>query len=338
MKTGKLITRLVYFFLAGGLIFYSCKKDSTTNSTKPPLTTSQSLQVQNSDAQDAVADKTEEDVDGKLDELQNNNYSVGSAKSLSAGLTDTLVISVNHPDTTFYPKVVTLTFYNLKDSSALENITKNGQIVVTINRPDASHPRLISRVFSFNHFSVTTDSTTIIVNGTRTVARQKIAAKFNGLQSVRFAVTDNITASTNWAIATTGKTDTLKFTRVVNRVRTAVTHFRNVIYKPTLLHFLYRHVFSSDTISYTGTVTGVNEAGNTYTKTITTPLTVTVYKGTLVISSGTMTIVSGTNSYTVTFEKDPDHKHFTLVTVTNNQTGTTKSFDRWFGRLFRRWW
>jgi hypothetical protein len=66
---------------------------------------------------------------------------------------------------------------------------------------------------------------------------------------------------------TTGKTDTLKFTRNVNKVRTAVYHFRNVIYRPLdPIHFLFRYVASSDTISYIGTVTGIDEKGDAYSK------------------------------------------------------------------------
>jgi hypothetical protein len=339
MKANKIVFNLLTVFVAGGLIFYSCKKESSSTAAKPSLTGSQTLQVQNADAQDAIADKTEEDIDSKLDELQNNNYVAGNMKALADGLTDTVVITVNHPDTTFYPKVVTLTFYNLRDSSAFENITKNGQIVVTVSRPDMNHPRLISRIINFNHFSVTTDSTIFTINGIRTVNRQKVSLKYKGLQSIRLAVTDNISAATNWAVVSTGKTDTLKFTRIVNKVRTAVTHFRNVIYVPNdLLHFRFRHIFSTDTLTYNGTVTGINEAGATYSKTISSPLTITEYRGSLVISSGTIAYVSGANSYQITFEQDPAHKHYTLVTVTNNQTGTTKSFDRRFGRLFRRWW
>ena len=186
---------------------------------------------------------------------------------------------------------------------------------------------------------MTTDTTTIKLNGTRLVSRQKVAFKYNGLQSVRISVTDNITSAMNFAVVTTGKTDTLKFTRNVNRVRTAVTHFRNFIYKPgDLLHFLFRHIASSDSITYVGTVTGINEKGDTYTKTITSHLIVTNYRGSLVITSGTMTDVAGTNSFEITFKADPSHKHLTLVTVTNNLTGKTKSFDRRFGLMFRRWW
>jgi hypothetical protein len=338
MKTRKIIFRLFFFFLAGSLSLSSCKKETSTSSENP-ISSQQTIQVQNSDAQDAIADKTEEDIDNKLDELQNNNYAATISKSLFANLTDTVVITIDHPDTTTFPKVVTLTYYSYKDSSANENIIKNGKITVTITSANPTHRKLVSRAFIFDNFAVTTDSTTILLNGTRTVSRQKEAVKFTGLQSVRISVTDNITAAMKFTVATTGKNDTLYFTRNVNKVRIAISHFRNVIYKPLdLLHFLFRHVASSDTITYAGTVTGINEEGNTYTKTITSPLTITEYKGSLVVSSGTITYVVGTDSYEITFQVDPSHKHFTLVTITNNLTGKTKSFDRRFGRIFKKWW
>jgi hypothetical protein len=338
MEIRKFIFRFFFFLIAGALSLYSCKKESS-GSNENPLTSQQTIQVQNSDAQDAVADKTEEDIDSKLDELQNNNYEVAGMKSYLANLTDTVVITVDYPDTTNFPKKVTLTYYSYIDSSANEPIIKNGKITVIIASANPTHKKLVSRSYVFDNFAVTTDSTTILLNGTRVVSRQKESVKFTGLQSVRIAVTDNIIAATQWAVVTTGSTDTLKFTRNVNKVRTAVSHFRNILYKPgDLLHFLFRHVASSDTITYNGTVTGINEKGDAYTKTITSPLTVTEYKGSLVVSSGTMTYVAGTDSYEVTFEADPAHKHFTLVTITNNLTGKTKSFDRRFGRVFRKWW
>jgi hypothetical protein len=338
MKTEKFIPRLFFFFVAGSLLFYSCRKESSTTNNNS-LASPKAIQVQNADAQDALADKTEEGIDNQLDELQNNNYVVVNARSYLSTLNDTVVITVNHPDTTYFPKVVTFTYYNYKDSSDFESITKNGQVMVTIDRPDPVHPKLISRIIKFNHFAVTTDSTTFIINGVRSVSRQKATVKYNGMQSVRIAVTDNIIAATNWSVATTGKTDTLKFTRNVNKVRTAVSHFRNVWYRPgDMIHFLYRYVATSDSITYTGTVTGINEKGDEYSKTITSPLIVVLYKGNLVVSSGTINYIAGTNTYLITFKADPEHRHFTLVTITDNQTGKTLSFDRRFGRIFRRWW
>lgn len=338
MEIRKLIFRLFFFFIAGILSLYSCKKESS-GSGGNPLTGKQTIQVQNTDAQDAIADKTEEDIDSKLDELQNNNYAVAGMKSYLSNLTDTVVITVDHPDTTTFPKVVTLTYYSYRDSSANETIIKNGKIAVTITSANPTHRRLVSRSFVFSNFAVTTDSTTIKLNGTRLVSRQKASVRYTGLQSVRISVTDDITAAMNFAIVTTGETDTLRFTRNVSKVRTAVSHFRNVIYIPgDLFHFFFRHIASSDTITYNGTVTGINEEGNTYTKTITSPITVTEYRGSFVISSGIITYVVGTDSYEITFKVDPAHKHFTLVAITNNLTGKTKSFDRRFGRIFRRWW
>jgi hypothetical protein len=109
MEIRKLIFRLFFFFIAGILSLYSCKKESS-GSGGNPLTGKQTIQVQNTDAQDAIADKTEEDIDSKLDELQNNNYAVAGMKSYLSNLTDTVVITVDHPDTTTFPKVVTLTY------------------------------------------------------------------------------------------------------------------------------------------------------------------------------------------------------------------------------------
>ena len=333
----KIVFRLFFFFLAGTLSLYSCKKDSTASNNNT-LTGKQVIQLQNADAQDALADKTEEDIDNKLDELQNNNYSAIASKALGT-LNDTVVITVDHPDTTTFPKVVTLTFYNFKDSSLNENITKNGKITVTITSANPNHRKLVSRAFVFSNFSVSTDSTTITINGTRTVNRQSATLKFTGFLSEKLSVIDNITAATRFAVVGTGKTDTLKFTRNVNKVRTAVYHFRNVIYRPLEPHRIFwRFVASSDTISYTGSVTGINEKGDTYSKEITSPLEVTFFRGSLVISSGTLNYTVGSDSYQIIFEEDPSHPHFTLVTVKNNQTGTTTSFDRRFGRLFRRWW
>jgi hypothetical protein len=249
------------------------------------------------------------------------------------------VITVDHPDSTTFPKVITLNYYNFKDSCANETIVKNGLITVTVSSANPDFKRLVSRKIVFSNFAVTTDSTTIILNGTRTVTRQNASVKFNGFKSIRISVKDLIKDTLKFNVATTGETDTLHFTREVNKVRTAITHFKNVLYTPLepLLIF-YRHIFSADSLTYTGTVTGINEESNAYSKTITSPLVVTVYRGSLVITSGEMTYTVGTNSYNITFKADPNHKHLTLVTVINNQTGETASFDRFFGRRYRRWW
>jgi hypothetical protein len=334
MKTGKIILRLFFLIAAVSLSLASCKKESS--SSNGSITTQQAVQVLNSDAQDALADKTEEDIDNNLEELQNNNYVVAVTKSFEANPTNTVVITVDHPDTTYFPKVITINYYTYQDSSANEPIIKNGKITIIVTKPVPNHARLFSRAFTFTNFSVTTDSTTVIINGTRTVNRTKDALKLTGIVTARISVTDNILASLSYAVAATGKTDTLKFTRVVNKVRTAVSYFKN---SGDLLHISFKHVDSSDTLTYTGTVSGINEKGDSYAKTITIPLIITNYKGSLVVTSGTMTYTIGsTDSYQISFKADPSNKHLTLVTVTNNLTGKSKSFDRRFGRVFSKWW
>jgi hypothetical protein len=342
MKKREFILGLGFLFVVTIISVTSCNKDDS-NPANGSLTSQQAIQLKNADAQDAIADKTEEDIDNKLEELQNNNYAVANMKSYFGDPTDTVIITVDHPDTTNFPKVVTITYYSYKDSSANENIIKNGTITVTITRSNANLSRLVSRAFVFNKFSITTDSTTIILNGTRTVNRIKNTVKLNGFQSVRISVIDNIIANLSFAVVTTGTTDTLKFTRNVDRVRTAISWFINVkfiagdpVYNLTHMHF--RHLASCDTLTYEGQVTGVNENNDTYSKIITTPLIIVVYKGSQVISSGAMTYQVGTDTYGITFMEDPDHKHFTLVTVTNNQTGKSKSFDRKFGCKCNKWW
>ena len=335
MKTGKIILWLFFFVAAVSLSLSSCKKDSSGSGN--PLTSQQTIQVQNSDAQDALADKTEEDIDNNLEELQNNNYVVATAKSFDAGTpTNTVVITVDHPDTLTFPKVITINYYTYSDSSANEPIIKNGKITIIVTNPIANHARRFSRAFTFTNFSVTTDSTTVIINGTRTVVRTKDALKLTGITLARISVTDNITASLSYAVVTTSNTDTLKFTRVVNKVRTAVSYFKNA---GDILHISFKHVDSSDTLTYSGTVTGINEKGDAYTKAITIPLIITNYKGSLVVSSGDLTYAIGTTAlFQISFKADPSNKHLTLVTVTNITTGNSRSFDRRFGRIFKRWW
>ncbi len=320
-----------------GFMISNCKKDNCSAGNS--MTTQQIAAVQNSDVQDAVADKSEQDIDKTLDELQSNNYNSSTAKSESN--TGTRTIIVDHPDSTTFPKVITIIYDNYQDSTADESFVKNGEIDIVVT--EGANAQLITRAFTFKGYSVTTDSTTLAVTGTRTVERTAFTHKLNGLASLRLSFSDNITANLRFAIIKTGETDSLTFTRVVSKLRTSIQHYDN-IGGYTWLTIRFRNTLSEDTITFSGTVTGVNEKGENYTKTVSsgTPLTVIFYKGTPVISSGTMdlTITEETAvSFTITYKEDlPNHPHKTLVTVTNNVTMATHSFNRRFGRKFIRWW
>ena len=326
-----------------GISLISCQKQTSTPNTNA-FTKQQTEQVQNSDAQDALADKIEEDIDNQVEELENDNYVVSQTKALLSNLSDTVIIAVDHPDTITFPKVISITYYNYQDSSINEPIKKNGTIYVTVSLSDPMHPRLVTRVFQFTNFTIITDSTTILLNGERVVVRQNDALTLFGLQYARIAVTDNIMSNLNYSVVTTGGIDTLGFTRSVSRVRTAISYFRNVNYQVNqpvnnLTNLRFRHVSSFDTLTYTGTVTGLNEKGDTYIKNITSVNNIFVYQGSLIIVSGTMTnITSAGDSYVIIFEQYPSQPLQTLVTVKNAITNVSISFNRRFGRIFRQWW
>ena len=313
-----------------------CKKDNTSPTALP---SSQQNLVQNSDVQDAISDKNEQEIDNTLDQLQVSNYSTSSLKD--ALLTGTRSITVDHPDSTTFPKVITIVYNNYKDSTATESFVKNGEIDVTVTA-QPGNKQYVTRVQTFKDFSITTDSTTVTINGTRTVTRANIGYKFTALSSLRIVLTDNITADLSYAITKTGTSDSLKFTRVVEKTRKAFLHYSNSGGN-SWLTIKFKNVAAKDTVTWSGSITGVDEKGDTYAKSVAAgdPVTMIDYNGTPVLISGTLDLtVQETTplAYTVTFKEDPSHPHLTLVTVTNNATGTSHSFDRRIGRKFVKWW
>jgi hypothetical protein len=336
--------KLQYFLLIAalsGLLFTGCKKDGTSSSSSSSLTNQQVAQVQNSDVQDAVADKSDQDVDNTMNDLQANNYQTSNLKAASASGSRIVTVTQGGEDSTTFPKIITIVYSNYQDSTADESFVKNGEIDITVTA--GTNKLLVTRAFTFKGYSVTTDSTTVTVNGTRTVESSSFSFKFNGLTSLRLSIADNITANLSYAIVKTGQTDSLKFTRIVSKLRTTILHYDN-IGGITWKTFDFKNILVKDTVTFSGAVTGVNERGDNYTKTVSssTPIVVTFYRGTPVVTSGTMDLsVTGTTtaSYTITYKEDlPNHPYKTLVTVTNNTTLKTHSFDRRFGRKFIKWW
>ena len=338
--------KILCFFIAValcGFLATSCQKEKTAIN----LTSGQVAQVQNTDVQDAIADKNDQDIDNILDQLQVVNYQPSNLKS--ALITGSRTITVSKSDSTTFPKTIVIVYSNYPEGTADEKFIKNGEIDITVTIPAGNISidlQAVTRVQTFKNYSITTDSTTVTINGTRTVARTAHLFKFTGLTSLRLTTTDNITANLKYAITKTGVSDTLKFTRVISaaspKIRKAYLHYVNstgtnwqtvkFVNNPAL-----------DTITYSGTVTGTIENGDIYSKTVSasTPLTVTFYNGTPVISSGTLNFVvtsSITVSFTITYKEDPAHPHLTLVTVTNDATGATHSFDRRISRKFVKWW
>ena len=319
-----------------GFMFSGCSKDNS--STTSPITNAQVSQMQNSDTQDTIADKADQDVDNTADEIQNSDYQPANVKDGSTS--GSVTITVDHPDSTTFPKVISIVFDNYADSLAEESFVRNGEIDITVNASDPKH-RLVTRDFTYKNYAITTDSTSIIINGTRDVQRVKdsLFVDIPRLRA-RLGYTANITANLSYSIVTTGSTDTATFTRVVDRVRTGSGWFQAAI--TNMHHLMVRHLAAKDSLTITGTVTGVNEKGLDYSKTITTPLQVISLLGTPVLTAGAMTYAGGSGStafsYSITYQEDlPNHPFKTLVTVTNLLTGKIHSFDRKFGRRFLAW-
>jgi hypothetical protein len=330
------IPELILICSIGAVLISGCTKDDLSDSSK--LSTQQISQVQNLDLQDAVADIVDQDADNTIDELQAQNYSVPVTKS--AQVTGSITITVDHPDSTFFPKIVTIVYSNYQAGISDETFIRNGEIKVVITAQQ--NKQLITRNFTFKDFSVTTDSTVVTVKGSRVVARTAQTLKYNGLQSLRITNTDQITSDLKFSIVRTGETDTLKYTRAAAKVRNAILHFEN-IGGNTWKTIRFRSTPLKDTITFSGRVTGVNEKGDLYSKTIkaSDPLTIVFYEGVPVMTSGTMDYtVTGTSaaSFTITYKQDPSHPRLTLVTVTNNLTQATHSFNRSLGRRHLRWW
>ncbi len=330
------IPELILICTIGAALITSCTKDDTSDSSS--LSSQQVKLVQNLDLQDAVADRVDQDADNSIDELQAQNYQVLATKSVL--VSGSITITVDHPDSTFFPKIVTIVYSNYQSGNSDETFIRNGEISVVINAQ--ANKQLITRNYTFKNFSVTTDSTIVTVRGTRVVARTAQKLKYNGLQSLRIINTDQITSDLRFSIVRTGDTDTLKFTRAALKERSAYLHFENVGGN-TWKTIRFRNTPAKDTIIYSGTVTGINEKGDSYSKSVKTsdPLTIVFYEGVPVMISGTMEYsVTGANaaSFTITYKQDLTHPRMTLVTVTNNATQATHSFDRRLGRRHLRWW
>jgi hypothetical protein len=331
MKSKYLLLLLALF----ALLITGCKKDSTT--TK--LTLTQIAQVQNSDVQDAIADKNDQDVDNLMDQLQVANYTLIGSGLKSESLSGTRTLTVDKQDSVTFPKTITIVYANFTDNTADETFVKNGEIDITVT-VTGNDKQLVTRTQTFKNFSIKTDSTTIKVNGSRTVVRSAKNFKYTGFTSLRFTITDNITANLSFAITKTGVSDTLKFTRVVSKTRKAYLHYTNAGGN-TWQTIKFINAPAQDTVTSSGSVSGVNEKGENYTKTVdgATPLTLIFYQGVSpVLASGTMVLTAGTASFTISFKQDPVFPRLTLVTVTNNNTQATHTFDRKLARKLIKWW
>ncbi len=338
MKAKGLYVFTAVLFVLGMIVFFGCKKDnnSTDNST---VATSTVNEAQQSESQDAIADKTEQDMDNNLDKLESNGYSTSSEKS---DLDECVSVSIDSTTRAKgWPRTVTLT-YNCQDTINNEIFSQTGQIIVQVDTiKKTKSGMLYSRNISFNNYKIIMDSIptfspatspSVTITGSRTLTRIGISRTIINSKLINIDVTDSITSDMNFTI-NYGDT-TITFTRNVARERVAELYFKRIT--GTLI---WLSDIPKDTLTYTGTVTGINARGKNYTREITTPLECTFcssWPHNLRISSGVISFSNdGGLVGTITYSANTDD---CKTTVTLNANGKTKVIERKFGRKFHKWW
>jgi hypothetical protein len=334
MKAKKIYYLASVILIAGVVVCFSCKKDNTT--TNGTIAATQLNEAQQSESNDAMADKVDQDIDNNLDNLESNGYSTSTGKSALADCVGITIDSTTQANG--WPRNITFT-YDCQDTINSEVISQMGTINVIVSRgAKTSGGYLYTRAITFTDYTVTIDSVSafnlatspsIKISGTRTVTRTSITPYLSSdKQQLRLVINDAIKSAMNFHI-NYGDTS-ITFTRNVDRTRTAYLHFRKPFHR-------WLNVIDEDTLTLTGPVTGINARGYTYTRNITTPLLFTfctLWPHVLIISQGEIDLSNssgaiGTITYAATGCK-------TTVTLTVN--GKSKIINRRFGRKFHRWW
>ncbi len=240
MKTRKflpiLITGITFVFL-----FSSCdKKDDNNLST--PISDDEVMMAEDNAMADAIFEETDATVESAASQLDMSGYSVATLKSTTDA--PCRVVTVDFPDTTRFPKVITIDY---GDGCTYvfngDTIVKKGQIVITVTgRYFATGS---SRIVEFVNFYVND----IKIEGTRTITNLGL----NNAGHYEFSIQ-----------LEGGKivvNDTLQFTRESQRKR----------------ELILGNIFdtSDDEMYITGEAHGVNFRGEQYVRTIIEPLHLT---------------------------------------------------------------
>lgn len=192
---------------------------------------------------DAYAEALYNEVDNavttNLTTLDANHYSPAAMKSTSDDGEGCATITVDHPDSTSFPKVITIDYGTgctvvFKD----DTITRKGKIIVTLT--DRWWAEGAQHIVTFNDFYIND----VKIEGTRTITNLGL----NDMNHLELGI-----------VLENGKitfNDTAWMTREANHVKEWIRS-----YNP-----------HNDTIIITGTANGINVRGETYERLITEPL------------------------------------------------------------------
>ncbi len=327
MKTGKLLNLLMLVAIFA-FIFTGCKKDNSSSSTSTtPTVNTENATAQDAESQDAVSTNVEQNTEDQADALEASNYNTTETKA-SNGIT----VTVDHPDTTYFPKIITLT-YNYSDTINGEHMSQTGTITLTVSLQSGTSwwRNRIKRVFAFDNFTVTTDSTSFTVNGSRTMRRLSWAPTVSSNKlALNVIIKDSITS--DLTIGITDGSFTGSFTRMAARERVYSVNY----YKLAVVNRLWHPAYLKDTLTITGIITGINLQDSAYSRLITTPIVYglcPVYPYNLV-AKGVIKDTEGTKVITITYAPDGCENKVTAT----DANGKTIKVSRKLDRTFRKWW
>jgi hypothetical protein len=256
MKVRKEFMGLMVVAVAAALFFtQSCSKDDKGSVSETELA------LARDDAYvDALYDETDNLVIAEMATLDDNDYATVALKSTSEDVCYS--VTVDHPDTTTFPKVVTIDYG--EGCSVVFNgdtITRSGQVIITLSNrwfvQDAQ------QVMTFNNFyfngAKIEGSRTIINLGLNNQNRPEIGVE---LENGKVTFADN-----------------------TYMTRTA-SHVRSWARQPNPLN---------DTVFITGTANGINTMGEDYSREITEPLVLvrcSAYQHRWVVAAGKVDITN----------------------------------------------
>lgn len=228
----KLISTSLGVFALLLLVIVGCRRNNSDTET---MTTATQTSTDNSQAEN-----TYDDAGAQVDDAAMRSAYLDPQSTLTPS-TSCPTVTINHPDTTTWPKVVTIDFGTTNCTGSAGN-ARRGQIIATFSGPYRATGTVIT--ITFNNYYVNDNH----VEGIKTVTN----AGLNSLGQMYWTV--------NVANAKITRTDGTFVTWNSTRTRTWVAGQATI------------GNITDDAYQITGSATGSNENGNSFKATITSPL------------------------------------------------------------------
>lgn len=256
------------------LLIPSCSKDDRTGT----LSETDIKSAQDEAYTDAVYNSVDNMAVSEVTSLENRSYSTSlSTKSAECGDNDfsCRTVTVDHPDSASFPKVITIDYGDSCTSIFRgDTITLSGKVIITIT--DHWFKKDARFIVTFDDFYFNKSK----IEGTRTIANLGLNEK-NHFEMGIVLEGGKVTFA-----------DGSYITREADHVREWAYHYGSY----------------SDTISITGTASGINTLGQNYSRVITSPLVMVhcqEYQHQWVIIGGTVEVTnSETGTTTVDYTAD----------------------------------